>query len=90
MSKSIDPKELVLVHNFPPDAWRTVIVRAKGELEYGDFLSLEVTLQEYAELLEEVDENEQVYIVPAWHGSWHEDEVNALIRAAGARRRARQ
>ena len=82
MSKSIDPKELVLMHNFPPDAWQTVIVGAKGELEHGDFLSLEVTIQEFAELQAEVDENEQVYIVPVWNMLWHEDEVNALIRAA--------
>lgn len=80
MAKGIDPKELVLMKNFPPDAWQIVVVRVTGEPEYGDFLELPDAIAEFVELHENAKKNKQVYIVPVWIMFSHEEAVNKLMQ----------
>ena len=79
MSKSIDPKELVLMQNFPPDVWQTVVVCNNGEIDHGDFMSQSEVVLEYVQLQAEVEEGDQVYVQPVWNMYWHKEEVTKLM-----------
>ena len=83
MSKSIDPKALVLMRNFPPDAWQTVLIRENGQEEPGDLLLLNEAVEEFVTLWAEANEYERVYIEPVWNMSWHEADVDKLMQEKG-------